>query len=382
MRVGINLMPLNPTKIGGMEQYFRNVFDYFLKQEKHEYYIFVSHHNEASLQFTNQNVKRVFIREYPGLDEISRKIRELPLDLWFCPFLILEPLTLKLPSVVTIPDIQHEYFPEFFPKHILDWRHQTYRASARKANAILTLSDYSKQTIVERYGVRADKVYSIHLDAGLEFSSCQHSLGKENAKSRHSLPEQFAFFPANTWPHKNHITLLRALKRLKDRGTSLPLVMTGFASEGYDTVAQEIQRLDLGSQVHYLGYVDKDEMPYIYQKAAFLVFPSKFEGFGIPLVEAMKTGCPIICSNSTSIPEVAGDAALYFDPDDDQKLASLMEELLSSPQLKLELIEKGFERAKLFSWEKTAQETLAVLEKNHKILNNFVRRLLTFTKIE
>lgn len=363
MRIGINLVPLNPTKIGGMEQYFRNIFAYFLEQDRHEYYLFVSYHNEASLQFADRKVKRVFIREYPGLTEITQKVYALHLDLWFCPFLVLEPCFLRIPSVVTIPDIQHEYFPEYFPKQVLDWRRKAFGFSAQKADAVLTLSEYSKSTIVERYGINPEKVFPIHLDAGLEFSSNQEPQRQYLVKTKRSLPERYAFYPANTWPHKNHLTLFKALQRLKKKGMTLPLVMTGSVSDGSDPVIREIKKLGLAEQVQYLGYVDNSEMPCIFQNAAFLVFPSKFEGFGIPLVEAMKTGCPIICANSASIPEVAGEAALFFDPDDDQKLAALMEELLHDDDLKKQLIAKGLARAQLFSWERTAKDTLAVLEK-------------------
>ncbi|MCP4630376.1 MAG: glycosyltransferase family 4 protein, partial [bacterium] len=186
-------------------------------------------------------------------------------------------------------------------------------------------------------------------------------------KNKYHLPESFIFYPANTWPHKNHVTLIKALESYYScYGAPPDLVLTGYESDAHGDVSAAIRNSVIKDKIHFLGYIDKDHMPAIYKNASCLVFPSMYEGFGIPLVEAMRTDCPIIAANNTAIPEIAGDAAIYFDTMDEVELSVCIKYIMSDDRLRAALIANGRKQARLFSFEKSVRKTLEVLEMIHE----------------
>ena len=198
---------------------------------------------------------------------------------------------------------------------------------------------------------------------GEEFLRHKNVLALEAAKVKYALPPEYAFYPADTWPHKNHAMLVKALHLLRTKHRrEVPCVLTGIKRGAHDALLKAVEEHGLAQQVHLLGYVEKHDMPLLYQGARFLIFPYLFEGFGLPLLEAMASDCPIICSRAASIPEVVGDAALLFDPNDPEEMADSMHRILTDEELRRTLVKAGRERALQFSWERTAHETLKVLE--------------------
>lgn len=172
------------------------------------------------------------------------------------------------------------------------------------------------------------------------------------------------YYPAATWPHKNHKTLLQAFKILKDWcGFEGDLVLTGIAKQSHDDISAQIELLGIKDDVKVLGYLPYEELPCIYNLARLLVFPSLFEGFGIPLVEAMACGCPVVCSNVTSIPEIVGAAGVMFDPDSAEDMAEKLMSVWWDDEQICKMRSEGLERVKLFSWENTALKTLRCFEK-------------------
>jgi glycosyltransferase involved in cell wall biosynthesis len=363
LRIGINLRSLNPGKIGGMEQYVRNLIWFAAnKRPDLELYVFLSRFNEKTFQIDcNPNIYKVVLSDTAQICDLYIEIQRLKLDLWFCPLLILEPSYLLIPTVVNIPDIQHEFFPEYFSTDVLTWRRNNFKLSAINADLILTLSEYSKQTIVDKYNIPEKKIYSVYLDSGKEYYINYDQQQIEHIKNKYDLFEEFIFYPANTWPHKNHINLLKAIYYLKQKySKNINAVFTGSSDKAHPSVVKLIKKLGLTTSIKFLGYIPEEDMPLIYKSASFLVFPSKFEGFGIPIIEAMRMDCAVSCADITSVPEVAGDAALYFDPDN---YIDIAEKILQMTDLKLrkELVEKGRERVNLFSWENTAKQTIELL---------------------
>ncbi len=363
MKVGVNLLDLAPGKIGGMEQYIRNLIWYStIQDEKYSFYLFLNTDNFDSFDEASQRITKIIIDHDKDRSlQLYQYIEDLKLDMWFCPLLILEPRFINIPTIVTIPDIQHEFFPDFFNKEIIEWRKENYQFSAQKADAVLTLSNFSKQSIVEKYEIKEEKVHSIYLDSDKVFY--EKTLEKKNKEIRikYNLPPKYIFYPANTWPHKNHIRLLEAMKILKnDFQLDIKLVLTGSADRVHDVITDFIYKNQLREDVLFLGYIAQEDMPYIYSNAVSLVFPSLFEGFGIPLVEAMRSSCSILCSNAGSIPEVVEDCALLFDPYNPKDIADKVRLIVSDRDLRTILIEKGKTRAAQFSWEQSSQETLEI----------------------
>jgi glycosyltransferase involved in cell wall biosynthesis len=361
MRIGINLISLEPTKIGGMEQYIRNLLHYSnSKFVGYDFYLYLNSRNEHT--FSDEYGTKIVISENPIEKDLQiyRSIKELSIDLWFCPLLNLEPKFLDIPSVVTIPDLQHEFFPEFFSKEIISWRNKNFKFSVEHADAVLTLSEFSKDTIIQTYGVSHNKVHSIYLDASKEFHTPLDRERILTVKEQYKLPERFGFYPANTWPHKNHLSLLKAIKILKDTyQTKINLVFTGSEHQASSEVKKYISQNNISDQIQFLGYINQDDMRYVFKNASFLVFPSLFEGFGIPLVEAMCSETPIICSKEGSIPEVVGECALLFDALDPKDIANKIMEVQDT-QTQKDLVGKGRLQAQMFSWENSAKGTLEV----------------------
>ncbi len=269
------------------------------------------------------------------------------------------------PVVLTVVDIQQEYFPQFFNKESLERRRLTYRVSAEKADHIIVISEFTKRSLIEKYAISGDKISVVYLGHCENFKKMDARVVSEFRK-RHGLPENFIFYPAATWPHKNHINLVRAYKILKEKhGIKDKLLLTGIKKQNHANVETEIERLGLGEYIIHMGYMPYEDLPLLYNAAGILVFPSLFEGFGIPVVEPMPRGLPVACPTTPSLPEVAGDAAVVFNPEDPYDIAEKVR-MLYDKGLRNALIGKGFERARSFTWERTATETLKIYEKVYK----------------
>jgi len=395
LRIGVNMLPLFPGQIGGMEAYARNVMAHLPAIDRHHrYYVFVAPYNRHLFDLAQPNVSSIQTFSLQGFRYATRGLpwlagwvaRRFPrlartmgnalasaamlygmrrhgIDVWFCPLINLAPRHVRLPSVVSIPDLQPEFFPAFFRKDLLEWSRRRYPASCRDATSVITFSEFSRSTIVDRYQVAREKIAVIPLAASPDFLRPRDASAIDALKATYGLPPEYAFYPANTWRHKNHVALVQALHLLREkRGRVLSCVLTGVEREGHAALVEATQARGLAGQIHILGYVPPHEMPMLYAGARFLVFPSLFEGFGLPVLEAMASGCPVACSNVASLPEVAGDAALYFDPHDPEAIADAMDQLLTDDDLRQGLVRAGAARVRQFSWERTARETLKVLE--------------------
>ncbi|HEY2943210.1 MAG TPA: glycosyltransferase family 1 protein, partial [Vicinamibacteria bacterium] len=175
------------------------------------------------------------------------------------------------------------------------------------------------------------------------------------------LEPGYLFFPAHTWPHKNHRAAVEALRLLRDRhGLRMRLVCSGNPRQAQPALDAQIAAAGLEAQVRFLGYCPPADMPSLYRGAAALVFPSLFEGFGMPVLEAMASGCPVVCANRTSLPEVAGDAALLVDPEDHEALAEALRRVSTDADLRADLRARGLAHAARFSWRRHVQEVASV----------------------
>jgi glycosyltransferase involved in cell wall biosynthesis len=271
-----------------------------------------------------------------------------------------------LANVLIVPDIQHEFHPEFFSPPDLVARRHVYTDSARRAVRICAISEFTRQTLIERLGIDPDVVTTAHLAADPIFqpgSPCRGDPGPTLQK--YGLKAgQYLLFPGNTWPHKNHRAAFQALRILRAaHGVDPLLVCTGAAREAHGDLREAAGALGLEDRIRFLGYCPATDMPALYEGAAALLFPSLFEGFGIPLVEAMWCDCPVVASRATSLPEIAGDAALLVDPRAPEEMADALNRVLTSDDLRRTLIERGRRRARDFSWTRF---TLAVMGALHE----------------
>lgn len=380
MKIGLSIINFLPGKMGGVETYVRNLIDY-LQRLDHEnsYLLLCDKRCGTEFPLFNPAIKMVkynsakpslgwFLRgigrKIIKVDTLQLAIDHLKADVVHHPFSVLSPMGLRAASVLTFWDMQHEFYPDFFSAAELQERRTKYRASADKATRIIVSAEFTRNCLVERYGVDSDKIDVIYTGYGPGYRRIENRDALESIRSKYDLHKPFLFYPAATWPHKNHRVLLAAYRLLREqRGFDGELVFTGMDMQKKTELMQEIGRLGLAGEVRMLGYLPYEDLPYLYNLASMMVFPSLFEGFGIPLVEAMACGCPVVCSNVTSLPEVIGEAGLTFDPNSPQQVAEKIWSVWSDDSLKQHMRERGLERAKFFNWENTARQTLEVYEK-------------------
>jgi glycosyltransferase involved in cell wall biosynthesis len=380
MNIGLNLVGFIPGTMGGIETYLRNLINSLQKIDReNSYVVLCDDHYAKEIQIFNDSftfksvnytqpsilwLVRGVLRNTTKIDILRPVFNRLRLDIIHHPFTILNPLRTKIPSVLTFVDMQHEFFPQFFSPGEMKMRKEFYRPSAEQASRIIAISGHVKSSLVERYGISPDKIDVVYLGYDQRYRIYDGKDVLHAIRSKYGLDRPFLYYPGATWPHKNHKTLLAALSIMKTRyGFDGQLVLTGIAKKSSGEIGEEIGRLGLEETVNVLGYLPYEELPYLYNLARALVFPSLFEGFGIPLVEAMACGCPIACSNTTSIPEVAGDAGVFFDPSSPEDMAEKIWQLWSDDAKLREMHTRGLERAKLYSWDYTARNTIETYRK-------------------
>lgn len=382
MRVILNALDFHPSRMGGMETYFRNLLGSLQEvcgKGEDRFTVITVAPNAAAFPIRNPafgHVEfpfakpsagwffRAAVRRITGRDVLSPRINRIGADLLHHPFSTVNTKGLRFPYVLSCMDLQHEYYPSYFSRAELRRRRKAYRSSAEGAVRIIAISAYTRSTLTEAYGIDPGKVDVVHLGCSGDFRPIPDRERLERVRARYGLERPFLYYPAATWPHKNHGTLLEALRILAGRRDfEGGLVLTGIPKQSHGDLLRRLRQLDLEERVKVLGYLDGEDLPALYNLAELLVFPSLFEGFGIPVVEAMACGCPVACSDSTSLPEVAGDAAIRFDPRSAEAMAEAVYRLWRDPGLREECRRKGLARAAMFRWEKTARETIAVYRK-------------------
>jgi glycosyltransferase involved in cell wall biosynthesis len=257
------------------------------------------------------------------------------LDGFHFPLTAMVPRVEQPPAVVTVHDVQHLIMPQFFSRPKLLYRRLAYQGSMRRARLVIAVSAHVRETLLERVGLSPEHVIVVH--SGVDHDRLTPPPGGTRRES-------FLLYPAFPWPHKNHTRLLEAFALLRRRYPELRLVLTGGSYPGF-------ARLD---GVDVRGFVSADELVDLYRTAAATVFPSLYEGFGQPLLEAMACGCPVAASDVAAIPEICGGAARLFDPNRPEAIAEAVEDVLHGSEL---WSSRGLARARNFSWEATARAT-------------------------
>ena len=268
------------------------------------------------------------------------------------PHYVLPPLV-RCRSVVTIHDCIHLMFPQYLPGKLAHlYAKGSMWSAARKANRILTVSEASKRDILHFFDVRADKVAVIYNAIDERFLAPADPERMELVKQRYQLDHPFVLYVGNIKPHKNIERLIDAFGRARSRGCpdDVKLVIIGDDISKYPGLRQSVHKHKLDKHVRFLGFQPQETLAAFYRLARGFVFPSLYEGFGLPPLEAMACGAPVVTSNVSSLPEVAGGAALLVDPYDAEAIAAGICQVLTDEPLRTELIARGYARARSFSW--------------------------------
>jgi glycosyltransferase involved in cell wall biosynthesis len=271
-------------------------------------------------------------------------------------------------NVVTIHDLTSILFPDYHTAQVRESQAKKLRFAQTRADAIITVSESAKQDTVKYLGIDPSRVHVVHNGVAPSFRPLPDTVVKESLSAVALEPQSYMLHVGTIEPRKNLVRLLQAYGQAKRRqGLSMSkmpkLVQVGMKGWKYDEVFDQVSGLGLDEDVVFLGRVDSGLLPALYNGARLFVYPSLYEGFGLPVLEAMACGTPVVTSNTSSLPEVTGDAAILTDPYDVSQLAEAIEQLLVDRDLASLLQQRGLERAQQFTWESTAQKTLEVYGK-------------------
>lgn len=271
---------------------------------------------------------------------------------------LLMPLK-NIPTVITVHDLIFKLFPEHHKKLNYIFLNQAMPLFVKRADHIITISESSKRDLIEHYHTPPEKISVIYEAAAPDFRP-PTAVQINAAKNRYHLPEQFLLVVGTIEPRKNYSRLIEALMQLRAKHPDLKLVVVGSKGWLYESFFQKIADLNATDHVIFTGFVSDEDLPAVYAAATITVMASIYEGFGLPILEAMACGTPVVSSNRASLPELGGNAAYYFNPEDIEEMAAVINTVLEDSALRITLRDKGVEQAARFSWEKTAQETIAI----------------------
>jgi len=272
-----------------------------------------------------------------------------------------------LPVVYNPHDLQHLHYPQFFSPADMRWREVFYPAACHEAQVVATDCAEVKRDLVKQFGLDPGKIFVVRWSSPTAFYEEVRPEDLPKVQQKFGLPRSFAFYPAQTWIHKNHIRLLEAIGLLRDRhGIRLNLVCTGAKNRYWPTIRRRVRGLKLGGQVRFLGYVSPGDLRALYHLAQFLVFPSLFEGGGLPVVEGLEEGAPVVCSDIPPLREYGGDAVLTFDPQSVECIAARLKEISGDEALRERMRQRGRERMRRFTWERTGKTYRALYRKAAK----------------
>jgi glycosyltransferase involved in cell wall biosynthesis len=288
-------------------------------------------------------------RLFPGVDLLHSTDHLLP------------PLR-RVRTVFTVHDLIFLFFPEYHLPLNRWYLTLMMPRFIRRADAVITVSECSRRDLVRLYCLDQARIHVIYEGIDDRFRPVEDPEVLATVRRRYGLPDGFILYVGTIEPRKNLTTLLEAYQTLKGQGLESKLVIVGKKGWLYQDFFRRLRDLGLKGQVIFPGYVPDDDLPAIYSAAQVFAFPSLYEGFGLPVLEAMACGTPVVCSNTSSLPEVAGQAALTIDPRRPQELAQALQRVLEDAALRAELKGKGLAQAARFSWERAARETLRVYE--------------------
>jgi glycosyltransferase involved in cell wall biosynthesis len=361
MRIVIDVHSLG-TQSGGNETYFRQLLQGLREDQSENSYGLLYTHPDAlndcylDSRFTFTRIPKSPIPRICAA--LPRLLQNTKPEVFHCQYV--KPPFVKIPTVVTIHDLAHEHYPEFF--HPLEaFRMKTLvRWTAGRADHILTVSEFSAADIAKRFGVPREKITVAYQAAAPSFRPRDGAQCREHVARNYGIDSPYILYVGRIQARKNLPRLVEAYARVRKHGVECKLVMVGKKDWQSERLLQKIRELGLESSVIFPGFVPFDDLPLFYNAAEVFVFPSIFEGFGLPVVESMASGVPTITSLGSSLEEVAGDGALLVDPLDTGSIADVLDRLLGDSRLRSDLVGRGLRRSAEFKAGNLAKKALDV----------------------
>ena len=371
MRIGLNLLFMIPGVVGGTETYARGLLDGFRRlRPNHEFVVFLNRESSGWVSDDGAGFRAVvcpvnavsrsrrFAYEHVLL---RREVRKHGIDLLHS-LGYTSPVFLACPTVVTVPDLNFRAFGNLMPLPRRLMLSLAVKQAVLHSDKVITISEYSRQEILRAYKVAAEKVVVTHMAVDFQALEPESNPAPGMLPGLEWMREPYIVAFSSTYPNKNMPRLLEAFseaKQLRKIAQRLVLIGHPYSSEDWSPLARDlVERRD----VIWAGYLERRQVFSVLKRADFLMFPSFYEGFGLPVLEAMAVGLPVVCSNAASLPEVAGNAAVFFDPFSVADIAEKIVTVANDSSLRNELRARGVENLRRFSWQKTAEETVAVYD--------------------
>lgn len=364
MRIAVNTIFLQNGQLEGYGHYAHEILSRMVKQHpEHEFiFLFDRAYDQKFVYAENitplvvpPQARHPFAFKYWYDVAAPMALRRKKADVWLQPFGFAS-LTTAIPQVLLVHDLAFRHYPQFLP-----WYHRHYyqlftAAFLKKARTVVTVSDFTRSDILEKYPVSAEKIKVVKGAARNIFTPISWQ-EKEEVKQNYSDGTEYFLFTGGIHPRKNLLNLLKAFSLFKKwQHSNMKLLVVGRLAWNYDDVLEKLKTYKYRKDVVLLDYQPDEQLARITAAAYALVYPSYFEGFGLPLLEAMQSGVPVITSNTSSMPEVGGNAALYADPTDPDAIAKHMLHIYRDESLRSRLVEAGKEQAARFSWDDAAEQ--------------------------
>lgn len=370
MRIAVNTRFLQKNKLEGYGYYIHELMSRISRNHPEHEFLFLFDREFSSEFVYSNNVKTQIIKPQArfaltfriwydiSLAWAAKKFKAdilVSLD-GFC------SLTTVIPQVLAVHDLAFLHYPKFIAKHHLWFYKMHQKKFLNKAKAVVTVSNFSKQDIVKHYKIDERKINIVYNAARDVFKPVEERT-KHEIKQHYSRGHEYFLFVGGVHPRKNLMRLIKAFSIFKKRQlSSMKLLVVGRLAWQYDDIVEKLKTYKYRDDVILLDYLPDNELAKVTASAYALVYPSLFEGFGVPIVEAMACGTPVLCSNITSMPEIADNAGWKFNPEDENDIAQKMMQVYKDETLRSRLIELGFERVKHFSWNESAENLWKIME--------------------
>jgi glycosyltransferase involved in cell wall biosynthesis len=346
----------------GNEVYVRNLLENYARLDRDSHFLAYVCSEYAASEVPNRFEKR-FVSVNPfvrlGFDLTQRAFADKP-QLLHVQYTA--PLYCPVPVVVSVHDVSYLERPEYFTAARRMQLRMTVANTVRRAARVITVSEFSRQRILAAYNVDPAKIAVIHNAVSPDFRPVSSSTAFTAVSQNFGVQYPYILTVGDLQPRKNHIGLIRAFDQLMLQHPQLPhhLVLVGKPTWFAPRVQEAARNSPFADRIHFTGFVNDEDLLHLYNAADLFVFPSFYEGFGLPILEAQACGCAVACSNTSAMPEVADSAALLFDPNDGEALLRAMRDMLLDNELRARMKRLGQKNAARFSWEKAAQQTLDV----------------------
>ena len=370
MKIAVNTRLLLRGKLDGIGWFTHEILSRIVRDHpEHEFHFLFDRPYDASFLFAPNVHAHVVSPQarHPLLFRIwynwmiPRKLKQLGADIFVSPDMMVS-LRAKCKQIVVLHDLNFEHYPQDLPAHIARYLSSQTPLFAQKADSIITVSQFSKSDIVKQYGVQPAKIHVVYNAAQPSYHVLSEQERKE-VRDEWTQGVPYFIFISSIHPRKNLQRLLLAYDQFRrESGQEVKLVAVGRRFWKNEVLDSTLQQMEFANDVIFTGHLEQDALCRALGGALSLVYVSYFEGFGVPIVEAFQSGVPVITSNVTSMPEVAGDAAILVNPLDVNEIAQAMLNIFQDPELRAGLIEKGLSRATQFSWEQSAKDFWNVIE--------------------